>query len=473
MNKIIGVALCLALFACSSADKKDKQSNTSQTTKDSVKTNPFENLEKGKILILKCKADTSNNYALYIPASYNSNKPSPVIYFFDAHAAGSLPLNKYKALSEKYGYLFAGSNNSKNGNTGEVNGAFASNMMNDLQARLNIDKARIYTSGFSGGSRVAAGVAIFRGGVNTVIGIGAGLPNLEKQIENPFNYVGIAGNEDFNYNELVDLEDMFSKSPIEHTFISFNGKHEWCPVDIMNEAMMWLEFKAMKQSLIPKNDSLVNSFVTNMETKLNELIKKKKEPEALELAKRVISFTNGLTNTEKLNTTITQLEKSDAIKKDKERKLDLASAEKGLKEQYMNAMQSKDENWWRTEVAHMNDSKKFPADQLAMNKRILSYLSLACYMGITQMLKANQIKEAEHFIILYKTIDPTNPEAPYLQATIYLTQNQDDKAIAELKNAAKLGFKEYDRFTKDFQKYTTLVEVEKIAAEIQDNAKKE
>ncbi|MBI2269588.1 MAG: hypothetical protein HYU69_04435 [Bacteroidetes bacterium] len=474
MNRLLNyIAASILLTGCSSTEDNKKEHSGSFITTAEKQTPKSENFEKGKVLNnIKCKADTNNNYTLYIPISYN-NSPSPVILFFDAHADGTLPIKKYQTLAEKYGFILAGSNNSKNGNSAEVNGAFAGNLLNDLNARLNIDSKRIYTSGFSGGSRVASYMAIFRGGINTVIGCGAGLPNIDKPIENKFNYVGIAGDEDFNYTEMEELEKMFKNSDIEHVFIPFNGRHEWCPAEVMEQAFTWLQLKAMKQMLIPKNDSIVNAYETSAMAALDDLLKGNKEEDAYTLAKHIINFTSGLSTNDKLKTIYVQLEHSPALKKALARKEELNSAEKMLKDQYLNALAINDAAWWTTEVQHLKDLKKYPADQVVMNKRILSFMSLACYMNITQMLRSGQINEVEHYISIYKAIDPENPEGPYLQATLFHSQNKTDKALAELKSAAKLGFKEYDRFTKDFPELVPTKQIESIIAIIKLNATKE
>src|ERR1700735_1842902 len=66
-----------------------------------------------------CKADPTQSYALYVPAK-GQKEALPIIYFFDPHADGALPVKKYKALADAYGFILAGSNNSKNGNDWSV-----------------------------------------------------------------------------------------------------------------------------------------------------------------------------------------------------------------------------------------------------------------------------------------------------------------------------------------------------------------
>ena len=83
--------------------------------------------------------------------SNSPEKKFPCIYFFDAHARGSLPVRTYKDLAEKYGFVLIGSNISKNGTEWQVTNDGVKVLMEDTRSRINIDPKRIYTSGFSGG----------------------------------------------------------------------------------------------------------------------------------------------------------------------------------------------------------------------------------------------------------------------------------------------------------------------------------
>jgi hypothetical protein len=481
LNKLILFffsGVCVIFTACSSINQHNNDKKNSDTSVREInlpkQNTSFENIEKGKILNnRKCRADTGNDYALYIPLSYIPSVSQPVIVFFDSHGAGVLPLKKYKDLADRYGYIFAGSNNSMNGNSTELNLTFGNNLINDLESRLNIDKRRIYTCGFSGGSRVAAAVAIFTGGINTVIGCGAGFPNIDKPIENKFNYIGIAGTEDFNFDEMQELEDLLKKSDVEHIFIPFNGKHEWCPVGTMDRAFTWLKFKAMKQNLEPKDDSIIHSFLLKEKAHIAGLVKNKKEEAAYAATLQTLNFISGLSDDKELSELSSRLENSNGVKKAKARMDELAKTEKSLKEEYLNAMALKDIPWWKRETQRLNDAGIFPPDQVIMNKRVLSFLSLACYMNINQMMKASQVNEAEHYVLLYKTIDPLNAEAPYLQAIIDLGKKNEKAALEQLELSAKLGFKEPDRFEKDFAGILNSAKGKEISVSIMKNMKEQ
>ena len=182
--------LIIYFSSCSSRNTgSPERQNNSDSAMAAVPS--FDNmLEKGNVISkIKCVKDSSVNYACYLPTYYSFDKKFPVIYFFDSQGSGSYPLEKYKQLAEKYGYILAGSNNSKNGMSWEQNHPQIKTFMEDVKEKINSDAKRIYTCGFSGGSRVASSVAIFDGGIACVIGMGAGFPSLSEPIHNRFDYI--------------------------------------------------------------------------------------------------------------------------------------------------------------------------------------------------------------------------------------------------------------------------------------------
>src|SRR6478672_3565133 len=102
----------LCFFACSS--QQPPQNDTTNTNvKDTVTVQPAkESFPKGKIIEkVVCKNDATQSYALYIPLTQN-NAPMPVIYCFDPHGDGVLPLKNYQALADTGHLILVGSNNS-------------------------------------------------------------------------------------------------------------------------------------------------------------------------------------------------------------------------------------------------------------------------------------------------------------------------------------------------------------------------
>src|ERR1051325_6562087 len=272
MNRMMPAAFFSALLlSCSNPPQDKKEEQAPPPPPAPV----YENFEKGKVLNpVFVKDDSSKSYALFIPTNYSTDKRSPVIYFFDPHAGGHIPIDKYKDIAERYGYIIIGSNNTENGMKMEVTNQVIRQVMSDASARMNIDPQRIYTCGFSGGSRVASNFAITNGGVNAVVACGAGL-GTKQPPKQKFGFLGVAGNEDFNYTELKALDKQLSGTDWSHFFLEFDGKHEWPPVETMEEAFLWLELNAIHDGLETKNDSLLKKFTDKNLSALKDAQKKK------------------------------------------------------------------------------------------------------------------------------------------------------------------------------------------------------
>jgi hypothetical protein len=259
--------ISVVFFSCSGTVKEDTPNPGLAEAPAAVVYDS--SLEKGKIIpSLVCRVDPSQSYALYLPSNYTPSKAWPIIFFFDPHAKGTDPLERYKDLAEKYGYILAASNNSKNGNAWELTQQIASNFFYDVEQRVNAAKLRIYTAGFSGGGKVAASLANFNGGIAGVIACGAPLPFQKDALKNRFDLFGVAGRGDFNYTEMRQINGTLDNWQLRHQLITFDGKHEWAPKESMQEAFMWFELNAMKDKLIPKIEDLIKQVKDEHETKL-------------------------------------------------------------------------------------------------------------------------------------------------------------------------------------------------------------
>ena len=63
------------------------------------------------------------------------------------------------------------------------------------------------------------------------------------QYKPSFPYVGIAGLADMNYSELASLNEKMKLGQQPNQFLVFNGKHEWPPLKILEEAILFLLLK--------------------------------------------------------------------------------------------------------------------------------------------------------------------------------------------------------------------------------------
>jgi pimeloyl-ACP methyl ester carboxylesterase len=413
---------------------------------------------------VRCSTDPTQSYALYIPAKGNK-VAMPVAYCFDPHGSGILPVRKYKALADAYGFILVGSNNSKNGNDWATTETIWQQLAADTRNRLKIDSRRVYAIGFSGGAKVASYVAIQHPGIAGVIAGGAGLPDGVSAGDFPFSFTAIAGQGDMNLTELVAISDALDKTRTRHRLILFDGKHEWAPVNTMGLAFAGLQFDAMRAAVMPKDNLAINSYVAGSKKRLrayqltSQLIKAAQEcnlsvTDLDGLSRQVTWFRQQAaalaTNPEYLNQRQVQQ--------------DLLTTEQNTKAEYMQHFQQGDDAYWTTTIHDLQTKSVGHTAPEQMYQRLLAYLSLAFYSISNQMITGNDNVQARRFIELYKLADPTNSEAWYFSAVLNAREGKTNETEADLLKADNCGFRDKARFLQqpEFQRLNPKLDVEKI-----------
>lgn len=175
------------------------------------------------------------------------------MYCFDPRARGRVPVDLLAASADKYGYILAGSNNSRNGEWDASLGAIHA-MWNDTHTRFAIDKRRVYACGFSGGARLATWMALNVKGVAGVLIAGGGFVEPVRDV--PFAVFGCAGSDDFNWPELKELDAALDGSGTPHRVMIFEGGHSWPPAETAARGFEWLELHAMRSGARGRDERL-------------------------------------------------------------------------------------------------------------------------------------------------------------------------------------------------------------------------
>lgn len=212
----------------------------------------------GQIVDVKCTADSTQSYALYLPSKYTTAKPWPIIYFFDPGGRGRRPVELYKDLGEKYGFVLAASNNSKNFSSDESKSINA--IWQDTHLRFALDSHLTYVSGFSGGARVAGMMALTcqECQIAGVIAHGAGYPSNWNEPKDNLLYYFAVGNEDFNWPEVMTVRRQREDEGLAYRVRVFSGPHQWAPVEVMQDAMEWMMLKAMQAGIRPIDPAFID-----------------------------------------------------------------------------------------------------------------------------------------------------------------------------------------------------------------------
>ncbi|HXC03385.1 MAG TPA: hypothetical protein VNZ86_01460, partial [Bacteroidia bacterium] len=255
------VVLVSGLCSCGQAVQKQETPVTTVQSPSLSDSRPgADTLPHGKVIKqVICLADPGTSYALYLPQGMKAGKKYPIVFLFDAHARGTLPLEKYKDIADRYSFILACSNNSKNRMDAATVGAITVGFFKDVLQRFPADPENIFTGGFSGGARVAIGVAIQDSRVRGVIANSAGFDPRQEPMRKEVCFAGLVGSEDFNLAELKTTQRALNSLGNTNDLLIFNGKHDWAPLNDMDKAFLLLWLEGVRGKRIAVNDSILNA----------------------------------------------------------------------------------------------------------------------------------------------------------------------------------------------------------------------
>jgi dienelactone hydrolase len=268
----------------------------------------------GKIGNATCQNDASESYSLYLPSAYNEQKRWPIIYLFDPSGRGTRPVELYQDVAEKYGFIIAGSNNSRNFSTDESRSVSA--IWQDTHQRLALDVHRTYTGGFSGGARVAGLMATScsRCQIDGVIANGAGYPSRGPQGGGKLLYFFGVGNQDFNWPEIVNLRREREEAGLPYRVRVFEGPHQWPPAEVMQDAVEWMQLKAMQAGDLPRDLAFIDRRWRATQTETEDAARKSDAMAELSGLRSLVTDFAGLKDTGEATNKLAQLKNSARLK---------------------------------------------------------------------------------------------------------------------------------------------------------------
>jgi hypothetical protein len=350
-----------------------------------------------------------------------------------------------------------GSNNSRNGPWDLAINAWNA-MQTDSHQRFAIDDERLYATGFSGGSRVAAGIAIACKCLAGVIANGAGFPiNVSPSLGMHFVYFGAAGIDDFNYAELKSLDEPLTKAGISHRIQTFVGRHEWPPVSVATAAVEWMELQAIKAGKRPRDDGFISAVWQQRLSDAKTLEESKKYYEAYQLYLDLAESFKGLRDVAPIETKVNQLRDSSELKaalreeqvqirkqRETESRLEALIAGRVGGDRVNQSEEDFDSNNLLPKI--LNDLRKqsvAPVDstQRRIARRVLDGLFIGLFeQGISLLQTEKKYSEAIKRFQLATEINPDRPGAFFYLAWAYAANRDKKKSLQFLNQAVEKGF---------------------------------
>ena len=398
-----------------------------------------------------CKADAAQSYALFLPPGYTEDKKWPILYAFDPVARGTVPVKLFREAAAKFGYIVVGSNNSRNGiDISEV----VKMLWADTHERFSIDERRVYTTGFSGGARVASAVALsYRDAVaGAIVASGGPGPNFNASTASQLVFFATAGTEDFNFPEMQQLKRRLDTLGVSNRLVVFEGGHDWPPLEVCGEAVAWLEIQAMKSGTRAKDEALIDERLQLQLKTARDYEPAQKSYEAyLEYEALATSF-KGLRDVSEFATAAARLKSSKEVKaaikaelaeEDDQANL-LARTETLLRDAPANPETMAELKANLSDLAKKSDQSKSAAER-RVARRVLQALRVQMYEEAFALRQRKEYAAIPAKLELAAVISPKDPRVFYDLATAYARVGNKGRATTALAKAVERGFTDLGR----------------------------
>lgn len=434
-----------------------------------------------------CQGDSTQGYALFLPSTYRPDRPWPILYAFDPGARGAIPVRLFGKAAERLGYIVAASNNARNGPGPPIKKAIEA-VWHDTHARLNLDPARIYTTGMSGGTSPALMLAEGYGS-GIIACAGAILPEELVPEKIRFAWFGIAGDADFNYDLTRSVVEKLVSHDVRARFATFEGGHDWPPEDLASYALEWLELMAMQAGRIPRNTHFIDDQFQRRSSRVNDLKAAGKMQEAAEECEAMSRDFSGLKTVEEFSAEAgrlyrlpeaSRMRKQSRTRSQKEKlllsrlenlRLQLERFSETQSESYSSRILSDpplkepyggEESYGsgshRQEILFQiqqrvsgleHDRKAKNSDTRLVAVRVLDAFYIGTYYLGWERRERNQFEAALADFAICALMRPKSPVPVYETARTHARRNEQKKALAELRRALKMGFGDRSRLVED------------------------
>lgn len=440
---------------------------------------------KGEIIErVTVTADQTQSYALYLPKNYTPHRKWAILYAFEPIARGKLPVTIFQEAAEKFGFIVVGSYNSQNGLDGENRSKVLNNLWTDTHRRFSIDEKRVYTTGFSGGARVAVGMAAGCGCVAGVIGSGAGfLSGLKPSPELDFIYFSAIGFDDYNYYEIRGLRKDLEKAKMIHRVEKFEGAHQWLTKPVAEAALAWMQLYAMKKGVLPRDEKFIDETFQTRIAQAESSFAKKQYLEAFQSFSAIATDFSDLKGLSEIKQKVEDLQKSDELRKairEEENQINVQERHAsfiistGYKLRDLETRKAVLSEL-RIYIGYLQKDADAEADssQRRIARRSLNRVYAETYE--TALFRHEREKQYDLALLnfeLANEIYPKSPRIPYDRARVYALKGQPKKALEYLEKAVGFGFRNWAEMEAEtaFTKIRQEEKFQKFLAQAKNNS---
>jgi propanediol dehydratase small subunit len=318
-----------------------------------------------------------------------------------------------------------------------------------------------------------------------VIGCGAGFsPNYPPHFDLHPCYIGVIGNRDFNYQEMLRLDDWLSKFEIDHYIYEFAGGHEWPPAEVLTNAVTWLEFRAMENDLIWTDYTLREDFYEDRLNLVNTFMKQGNTFSAYLEAVELKSYLHGIRRLEDLDIIINTLKSDAEVRRELLRRKQILEEERAYYKEYMEAFnsyqlnlensmtQAKPISYWKDQLKIAQSKTDVGNDmyEVLLGRRMIDFIWRTAYQQYESIQGTEYQILSKDYLEIWLTVQPDAISPYFFMARYYTLMGKYSKAMDYLNEAVSRGLDDPALIEGDtvLVRLTTLPEYRTVAARIGD-----
>jgi len=361
-----------------------------------------------------------------------------------------------KEAADSEGYILAGSNNLNDSLSISKNILITSRMLRRVVSILPVQDKRVYGAGFDSGGRLVSILPTFIKGFTGVISFGAAINNLDVlSVRNPFHFIGIVGNEDYNYPEMLSAKKVLDKLKFPNQLFVFEGGASWPKEDYISFALKDFTIAAMAKGIVEKDQDYVERAYRTGLGKANEFVKAEQPLLAHNHLAQLRSVFQPHKTLDSINASAKTLGKTKLYRSQKRSFSTTLFKESLIKEDYSYYLEEdvltynyNNLGWWKYQ---MDELQKYKANSTSfvrqMGMRLQAYLDALIEDNLDILAQEKKVDlEAMNFLWMLKTITQSkNPES-YLKV-IATSAHLDDygTALFYLEELLKSGYSDKEK----------------------------
>lgn len=201
-------------------------------------------------------ADSTQSYALYLPAGFDRSRSWPALFLFDPRGRAVEAIEPFREAADELGWVLLASHGAGSGEGPDRNERAFDAMLLDAQSSFSLDPERIYLAGLGEMAHTAWLFALrLDGYVTGVVAVDAGLPpELEPEvligrIDPVPDFFAAVPSEGLRWGESIDLDRRLAEVRLPRRLVTFPGARGWPPEAVAGEGLRWLELRSMRRGM--------------------------------------------------------------------------------------------------------------------------------------------------------------------------------------------------------------------------------